>query len=63
MLKGLFGGVSEDPVTYVNAPQLAKDHGVEVRETSTTTSVDFVNLITLRGGGPLAGRHARGPPG
>ena len=35
VLKGLFGGVSDEPVTFVNAPQLAKEHGVEVRETST----------------------------
>src|SRR5262249_11747902 len=40
VLKGLFGAVSDEPVTYVNAPQLAKDHGVEIRETSTSTSVD-----------------------
>src|SRR5205085_5673078 len=41
LLKGLFGGVSEDPVTYVNAPQLAREHGIEVRETKTATSVDY----------------------
>jgi D-3-phosphoglycerate dehydrogenase / 2-oxoglutarate reductase len=50
VLKGMFGGVSEDPVTYVNAPQLARDHGLEVREVQSATPVDFVNLITLRGG-------------
>jgi D-3-phosphoglycerate dehydrogenase len=49
-LKGMFSGVSEDPVTYVNAPQLARDHGLDVREVQTATAVDFVNLITLRGG-------------
>jgi D-3-phosphoglycerate dehydrogenase len=62
VLKGVFGHVSDEPVTYVNAPQLAKDHGVEVRETTTTTSLDYVNLITLRGGehalaGTLTGRR------
>jgi D-3-phosphoglycerate dehydrogenase / 2-oxoglutarate reductase len=51
VLKGLFGGVSEDPVTYVNAPTLAREHGVEIREVSCTTSVDYVNLVTIRGGG------------
>jgi D-3-phosphoglycerate dehydrogenase len=56
VLKGLFGGVSDEPVTFVNAPRLASEHGVEVRETSTATSVDYVNLITVRGGGhALAG--------
>ena len=61
-LKGFFGSVTDEPVTYVNAPQLAKDHGVEVRETNSATSADFVNLITLRGGqrslsGTLVGRR------
>jgi D-3-phosphoglycerate dehydrogenase len=65
VLKGLFGRVSEDPVTYVNAPALAKEHGLEVREVSCTTSVDYVNLVTIRGGGheiagTLGGR--RGEP-
>lgn len=50
-LKGFFGLVSDEPVTYVNAPQLAKDHGVEVRETNCATAADFVNLVTVRGGG------------
>ncbi len=50
-LKGFFGAHSDEPVTYVNAPQLAKNHGVEVREVNCTTSTDYVNLITLSGGG------------
>ena len=59
VLKGFFGGISDEPVSYVNAPQLAEEHGVEVRETSTTTARDYVNLITVRGGDHVAGRHAR----
>lgn len=50
-LKGFFGYMSDEQVTYVNAPQLAKDHGVEVRETNCATAADFVNLVTVRGGG------------
>ncbi len=50
-LKGFFGLFSDEPVTYVNAPQLAKDAGLEVRETNCATAADFVNLITIRGGG------------
>jgi D-3-phosphoglycerate dehydrogenase len=62
VLKGLFGGSSGEPVTFVNAPQLAEEAGVEVKEVKTTTAHDFVNLITLRGGdhsigGTLAGVH------
>jgi D-3-phosphoglycerate dehydrogenase len=50
-MKGFFGAVSDEPVTYVNAPQLAKDRGVDVREVNCTTSADYVNLITLNGAG------------
>jgi D-3-phosphoglycerate dehydrogenase len=49
--KGYFSHVSDEQVTYVNAPQLAKDHGLEVRDTNCATAADFVNLITIRGGG------------
>ena len=63
VLKGLFGRVSDEPVTYVNAPQRAREHGLDVREVSSTTSADFVNLVTVSGGGhtlsgTLAGRRA-----
>ena len=51
VLKGLFSRVSSDLVTYVNAPQRAKDHGLELREVSSTTAEDYVNLVTVRGGG------------
>ncbi|HVF76262.1 MAG TPA: phosphoglycerate dehydrogenase [Acidimicrobiales bacterium] len=47
VLKGLFSGT--DQVSYVNAPQLAEERGLEVRETKTSTAHDYVNLVTLRG--------------
>jgi D-3-phosphoglycerate dehydrogenase / 2-oxoglutarate reductase len=50
VLKGVFGRVSEEPVSYVNAPRLAEERGVEVRESSTSTSHEYVNLLTIRGG-------------
>ncbi len=60
VLKGLFGGMTAEPVSYVNAPQLAEQRGVEVRETKTSTVQDYVNVIVIRGGdhsigGTLAG--------
>jgi len=63
MLKGLFAAGTEEPVSYVNAPQLAEERGLEVRESTTTSARDFVNLITLRGpdhavAGTLAGVRA-----
>lgn len=50
VLKGVFGRVSEEPVSYVNAPRLAEERGVEVRESSSATSHEYINLITLQGG-------------
>ena len=51
VLKGFFGAISDEPVTYVNAPQLAKAAGVDVRELASRESQEYVNLLTLRGGG------------
>jgi D-3-phosphoglycerate dehydrogenase len=50
VLKGIFGSVSDEPVSYVNAPRLAAERGVEVRESSSPVARDYVNLITVRGG-------------
>jgi D-3-phosphoglycerate dehydrogenase len=47
-LKGIFGGSTDEPVSYVNAPQLAEQRGLAVRESSTSTSPDYRSLITLR---------------
>ena len=63
VLKGLFGGISDEPVTFVNAPQRASEAGIDVREVSSTASADWVNLITISGGGhsisgTLSGRRA-----
>lgn len=51
VLKGVFEGVTDEPVSYVNAPHIAQERGVEVRDTSTATAHDYVNLVTIRGGG------------
>jgi D-3-phosphoglycerate dehydrogenase / 2-oxoglutarate reductase len=55
VLKGVFGRVSEEPVSYVNAPRLAEERGMEVRETSSSTARDYVNLVTISGGGHSIG--------
>ncbi len=54
-LKGLFTPVISEPVTFVNAPLLASERGIEVVETKTRSSKDWVNLVTVSGEG------ARGP--
>jgi D-3-phosphoglycerate dehydrogenase / 2-oxoglutarate reductase len=48
-LKGVFGSVVEDAVTYVNAPLLASQRGVEVSLVTSGDSPDWRNLVTLRG--------------
>jgi D-3-phosphoglycerate dehydrogenase len=63
LLKGLFAAGTEEPVSYVNAPQLAEERGLEVRETKIATSRHYVSLVTLRSArhslaGTLAGTQA-----
>jgi len=53
LLKGLLSAATHDPVSFVNAPQLAAERGLTWRETKSPTSADYVNLVTVRGG-----RHA-----
>jgi D-3-phosphoglycerate dehydrogenase len=50
VLKGLFSAATDEPVSFVNAPQLAEERGLSVRATTALASQDYVNLITLRGG-------------
>jgi D-3-phosphoglycerate dehydrogenase len=49
VLKGVLGPVVDEPVTFVNAPQIAATRGLIVRESNSSSAQDFVNLITLRG--------------
>jgi D-3-phosphoglycerate dehydrogenase / 2-oxoglutarate reductase len=49
VLKGVLQGVVDEPVSFVNAPQLAQSRGVTVRETTSSSALDYVNLVTLRG--------------
>ena len=46
-LKGVFGAGTNEPVSYVNAPQLAEERGLEMKELFTTTSKDYVSLLSL----------------
>lgn len=44
-LKGYLENISTEPVTYVNAPILAGERGITVKESKSRQSRDFVNLI------------------
>src|SRR5205807_100919 len=46
-LNGAFQGRSDQPVNYVNAPVIAAEHGVEVREERRRSSRDFTNLVRV----------------
>ncbi|MEV6349405.1 phosphoglycerate dehydrogenase [Actinoplanes sp. NPDC051851] len=50
--KGLFAPVVVERVTYVNAPQLAADRGVEVALETAEETGDHPSLITVRGALP-----------
>ena len=49
ILKGSLSSVVHEPVSYVNAPAIAKERGVEISETRSTASRDYVSLVSLRG--------------
>lgn len=48
-LKGVFADVVEESVTYVNAPLLAQERGVEVKLATDPESPDWRNVVTVRG--------------
>jgi D-3-phosphoglycerate dehydrogenase len=48
-LKGVLGPIVDEPVSFVNAPQLATTRGLSVRESLSSSALDYVNLVTLRG--------------
>jgi D-3-phosphoglycerate dehydrogenase len=47
-LKGSLAGVVHEPVSFVNAPVIAKERGLTVSEKKSAVSRDYVNLVTLR---------------
>jgi D-3-phosphoglycerate dehydrogenase len=49
VLKGALSGVSDEPVSYVNAPLIADARGVAVEEVAATESQDYLSLISVTG--------------
>jgi D-3-phosphoglycerate dehydrogenase len=65
LLKGLLAAATHEPVSFVNAPQVAAERGLTWRESKSPTPNEYVNLITVHGGhhsvaGTIAG--VRGEP-
>ncbi|HZZ83423.1 MAG TPA: phosphoglycerate dehydrogenase [Anaeromyxobacteraceae bacterium] len=52
VLRGLFQHFVEAPVNEVNAPALARERGVAVREERSADPEDYVSLLTVRVRGP-----------
>ncbi|MCA0290412.1 MAG: phosphoglycerate dehydrogenase [Actinobacteria bacterium] len=48
-LKGLFTDITNEPVTYVNAPLMAQERGCEARLITHPVAEEFRNVTTLRG--------------
>jgi D-3-phosphoglycerate dehydrogenase len=48
VLKGLFTPILEDAVNFVNAPVIAKERGIEVKEMKSSDAGDFTSVIRLR---------------
>ncbi len=49
VLNGLLSEVVHEPVTFVNAPLLAEERGIHLREVSEPHSEDFVSLLRVEG--------------
>jgi D-3-phosphoglycerate dehydrogenase len=47
-LKGLLTPILEETVNFVNAPFIAKERGIEVKETRRTDSGDYHSMLTLK---------------
>ncbi len=49
ILKGALACMVDEPVSFVNAPQIAEARGLAVRESTSSSAADFVNLVAVRG--------------
>jgi D-3-phosphoglycerate dehydrogenase len=47
-LKGLLTPILEETVNYVNAPAIAKERGIEVKETKSDNAGNFASLLTMK---------------
>ncbi len=47
-LKGLLSPILEETVNFVNAPFIAKERGIEVKETKSSNAGDYQSMIALR---------------
>jgi D-3-phosphoglycerate dehydrogenase len=48
ILKGLLSPILEDVINFVNAPIVAKERGIEVKEVKSSDAGDFTSLVRLK---------------
>lgn len=65
-LKGVFNALVDDPVSYVNAPLIAKERGVETKLTTKAENTDYrsllrISLDTTAGDRVIVGGTVAGP--
>jgi D-3-phosphoglycerate dehydrogenase len=47
VLKGAVSGLTNEPISFVNAPIFARERGVQIEEKRSTSNTDYVNLISV----------------
>lgn len=47
-IKGLLGPILEETINYVNAPTIAEDRGIEIKESKISHAGNFSTLLVLR---------------
>ena len=47
VVKGLLGGFLDEHLNYVNAPFIARERGVAIKETRSRETTDFVNTLSV----------------
>jgi len=62
ILKGILGGTMEEPVTFVNAPMLARDRGLTVSEMRSIGWMPSSPTFGLRSAGRSTGQRSTSPP-
>lgn len=48
VVKGVLAGVVHEPVSFVNAPIIARERGLAISEMRSSVSTDYVNLVSVR---------------
>jgi len=48
VVKGVLAGVVHEPISFVNAPIIARERGLAISEMRSSVSTDYVNLIAIR---------------